>query len=187
MVYRDYCVDVLDKAQAVFRRDDPFLPERNVIRDAMSYAYLDPSDPITASHHSFPEKLELWEEVTKPERYFDPQEKGFHYIEIYNPEYWMPHSFAHVRPCFHPIYRMRARNTSSCVNNCVVAFWTTKYADVVAEAPNTFAAPSVHFGLPLWFFNREQVNGIADAIFEEWRIKSMLPPETKATEPVRLH
>ncbi|UCF05281.1 MAG: hypothetical protein JSV33_15420 [bacterium] len=170
MAYRDYCVSILDKANAVIRRDQ-YLPYRDVLRDAMSYGTLDASDPITASHPDLPERLELWSKITESGRYFDPAERGFHYIEVYNPEYWMAHTYSTTQSCFHPIYRIRARNTNSPLNNTVVAFWTTKHAHVVAEAPGTIAAPSVHFGLPLWFFNRAQVNAIADAIFEEWQIR----------------
>jgi hypothetical protein len=72
--------------------------------------------------------------------------------------------------CFSPMYRMRARSTYSVVNGDVVAFWTTKYAEVVADAEGSVSAPSVHFGLPLWFFNRAQVDSIADVVFDEWGI-----------------
>jgi hypothetical protein len=72
--------------------------------------------------------------------------------------------------CFNPMYRMRARSQYSAVNGDVVAFWTTKYAGVVADAEGAVGAPSVHFGFPLWFFNRAQVDSIADVIFEEWGI-----------------
>jgi hypothetical protein len=77
------------------------------------------------------------------------------------------------QPCFHPMYRMRTRNVAvSAVNNATVAFWTTKYANVIAKVPGAVAAPSVQFGLPLWFFNRAQVDSIADVIFTEWQISA---------------
>ena len=41
---------------------------------------------------------------------------------------------------------------------------------VVADAEGAVGAPSVHFGFPLWFFNRAQVDSIADVIFDEWQI-----------------
>ena len=66
---------------------------------------------------------------------------------------------------------MKARNSVSAVDKTVIAFWTTKYADVAAPVPGAIAAPSVHFGLPLWFFNRAQVDSIADVVFGEWGIR----------------
>jgi hypothetical protein len=168
--YRDYCISVLDKVRGVYRTG-PDVPYRNVDRDAMSYCIKDETDPLTLSHPELPEQLELWDKITEPDNYFDPRHRGFLYVEAYNPQYWMIQSYSRTQSCFHPMYRMRTRHTFSCLNNAVVAFWTTKYADVVAEAPGTVAAPSVHFGFPLWFFNRAQANLIADAIFEEWQIK----------------
>ena len=75
-----------------------------------------------------------------------------------------------AQSCFHPAYRMRSRNTRSCVDRTVIAFWTTKYADVKSDSPGAVAAPSIHFGIPLWFFDRYEVYALADAIFERWRI-----------------
>jgi hypothetical protein len=70
------------------------------------------------------------------------------------------------------MYRMRARSATSAVEGATVAFWTTKYAGVVAHVPGAVAAPSVQFGLPLWFFNRAQTDSIADVIFQEWQISA---------------
>jgi hypothetical protein len=68
------------------------------------------------------------------------------------------------------MYRMRARNTRSVVDNTVIAFWTTTHADVVPNAPNTIAAPSVHFGIPLWHFDHSKARVIATEIFREWNL-----------------
>lgn len=173
MVYRDYCVSVLDKAIAMPRTAWWWLmPERRVEWDAMSYGYLDAVDPVTAEHPGLPRKLQLWSTVTRPGNFFDPQVRGFTFVEVYNPEYWMSLMWLKAQSCFHPMYRMRARNSVSAVDEAVVAFWTTKHAGVVAPVPGAVAAPSVHFGLPLWFFNRAQVDSIADVVFGEWRIRT---------------
>ncbi|UCF05981.1 MAG: hypothetical protein JSV33_02790 [bacterium] len=172
MAYRDYCVHVLDKAQGFHRDGLDALVDRSVDMDALSYGYKDSFDPVTSEHQNLPEKLNLWETVTQQGKYFYPKDRGFHYIEVYDPEYWMQLQGITSQSCFHPMYRMRSRNTRSCLNDATIAFWTTKYADIVAEAPDCVAAASVHFGLPLWFFDREEVNAIADVIFTEWHIKA---------------
>jgi hypothetical protein len=171
MAYRDYCITVLDKVQPALRHDAR-VPTRSVDRDAMSYAIMDTHDPITAAHNKLPSSLELWERVQRPGMFFDPTVRGFHYVEIYNPGYWMTIVKASQQYCIHPMYRMRSRSPQSVINNACVAFWTTKYADVVADIPGAVAAPSVHFGFPLWFFNRAQTDSLADAILSEWSIRA---------------
>jgi hypothetical protein len=172
MAYRDYCVSVLDKAIASMPRADWWsMPERRIEWDAMSYGYLDAIDAVTGAHPGLPGKLQLWSTVTKPGNFFDPQVRGFSFVEVYDPEYWMDIIGVSSQSCFHPLYRMRSRNGVSAVDRTVIAFWTTKYADVAAPVPGAVAAPSVHFGLPLWFFNRAQVDSIADVVFGEWGIR----------------
>ncbi len=166
--YRDYCVNVLDKAFASFRNDVDII--RDIDYDAMQYAYKDENNAITLSHPELPDVIELWEEVTKEGRFFDPQVRGFFYLEVYNPGYWMSYTVSKTQSCFHPMYRMVARNSRSPIDDQVIAFWTTKHAHINPEVEGAIAAPSVHFGIPLWFFNREQVFAIADAIFREWQI-----------------
>jgi hypothetical protein len=170
--YRDYCVTVLDKVQAAMRIDDR-LPTRRVDRDAMSYAIRDDRDPVTAVHDKLPRTLVLWDEVTRQGMFFDPDVRGFTYVEVYNPGYWMTTVKASQQSCFHPMYRMRSRSDYSVMNYTCVAFWATKYANVVAGVPGAVAAPSVQFGFPLWFFNRAQVDSIADVIFGEWSIRKL--------------
>ncbi len=111
-----------------------------------------------------------WKEITKPGRFFDPFVRGFHYVEIYDPSYWMQGRGFNSRPCFHPMYGMKTRNTQSVVNNATISFWTTANADVIPNAPNTIAAPSVQFGIPLWYLDHDEVHAIADAIFTEWKL-----------------
>ncbi len=167
--YHNYCVSMLDRAYGVFRSDEG-MPTRKIEYDALQHAVKDTNDPITASHPGLPETIDLWDTVTLPGMFFDPKVRGFHYVEIYNPSYWMRRNGFSSQSCFHPMYRLRTLNTRSAIDNAVIAFWITKYADVKPEAPGTVAAASVHFGIPLWYFNRDDVHEIADAIFEEWNI-----------------
>ena len=167
--YRDYCVSMLDKAYGVFRQETD-MPMRRLDYDAMMHAIVDTRDFVTASHPDLPGALHLWEKVTEPGKFFDPMVRSFHYIELYDPAYWMRRNDLKSRSCFHPMYRMKSRNTRSPINDAVIAFWSTKYAEVQSEAPGAVAAPSVHFGMPLWFFDREEVDSLANVIFREWNI-----------------
>jgi hypothetical protein len=176
MPYRDDCVTVLDRVDGPIR-SSPGMPVRKRNHyDCMSYALRADSDPITAAHPGFPGRLDLWEEVTREGRYFDPNDSlgpgGFTYVEVYDPAYWMWRTSVPQQPCFHPLYRMRAVSERSALNGCTVALWITKYGDVVPEVSSGagVAAPSFHFGFPLWFFERSAVDSIASAIFDEWGI-----------------
>ena len=110
-------------------------------------------------------------------RYYAPNEPGsrpggFRPVEVYDPAYWMGQNGVTSQGCFHPMYRMKSKNTASALNNQAVALWVTKYADVVPEvsAGVAVAAPSAHFGFELWFFDRPQVDQIIYVIFSEWQI-----------------
>jgi hypothetical protein len=166
--YRDYCVSALDKVQAEFRTDVDL--DRDMDKDALHSAYKDPSNPLTLSHPGLPEELDLWYMVTRDKMFFDPAVRGFWYVEIYNPAYWMSYAKIETQSCFNPMYRMRSRYGYSPLNNQVIAFWFTKYANIVPEAEGTIAAPSVHFGIPLWFFDHDTVKLIAREIFSEWQV-----------------
>ncbi|MDD4856600.1 MAG: hypothetical protein PHD74_00685 [Candidatus Krumholzibacteria bacterium] len=174
IAYKAYCVTVLDKVKDPVRKGDNRLPARNIDYDAMAAGFKDTTDAITTAHPGLPADLTLWSKVTADKMFFDPKVRGFWYVEIYDPKYWMKITGAASQSCLHPMYRMRARNAIySPINGAVIAFWTTKYADVQPDIEGAVAAPCVHFGIPLWFFNRTQANAIADVIFKEWHISAM--------------
>ncbi|HUV35702.1 MAG TPA: hypothetical protein VMX58_02050, partial [Patescibacteria group bacterium] len=97
---------------------------------------------------------------------------GLTYVEIYDPDYYMEFKIVESQPCFHPMFRMKARSSLSVLNDCAVAIWITKYEDIVPQVKGgtPVAARSVHFGFPLWFFKRAQVSQIVEVVFEEWGI-----------------
>jgi hypothetical protein len=176
MPYRDYCVTMLDKIDGIFRTGSG-MPDR--IRnhyDCMSFALRDDTDPLTAAHPGLPPRIDLWTEVTKPGRYFNPEDSlgpgGFTYVEVYDPGYWIARTAARSQLCFHPIYSMRAKSEYSALNDCAVAVWVTKYENVVPEvsAGTGVPAASFHFGFPLWFFRRSAVDSIVTVVFDEWGI-----------------
>ncbi|MDD3643382.1 MAG: hypothetical protein PHQ19_07980 [Candidatus Krumholzibacteria bacterium] len=171
MGHRDYCITLLDKIIGTFRTGAE-MPPRSLNMDGMRYAYSDVDDAVTSSYPGLPSRLPLWSEVVAPGMYFNPQtSSGFIYVEIYNPAYWMTTSRVDPQGCFHPMYRMRARSTRSPIDRQTVAVWVDRYSHIVAEnVPGAVAARSVHFGLPLWFFERSTVDSIATVIFDEWQI-----------------
>ncbi len=176
--YKDYCISMLDKIDGIIRQDTD-MPTRQVSHfDAMSYAYRDDSDTVTAKFPELPEELHLWDVVMQPGAFWSPLYPGgpggFTYVEIYNPEYWMNEKFTDNQTCFHPMFRMRTASSMSALDHTTIGVWVTKYQDIVPEpdAGLAVAAPSFHLGFPLWFFNRTQGNKFIDVVFNEWCIKA---------------
>ncbi len=169
MAYRDFCLSVIDKVVGTFRTGFE-MPVRRLDQDALSYCVIDPDSATNANYPGLPSKLTLSEEVTQPGMFFDPMLRGFHYVEIYDPSYWIETRGINQQGCFHPMYRMRTRNTRSPLDEETVAIWIDKYSYVIPEGagPPAKAASSVHFGLPLWFFRHAAVDSIANVVFEEW-------------------
>lgn len=169
MPYNDFCVSVLDKVDGPFRSDGR-VESRTSIKDGLAYARIDRNDPLTGRLAGLPLELHLWEEVTKPGRYFDPSVRGFYYVEIYDPEYWMTSQGLYSQSCFHPIFRMRTMDEESVLNDAPIAVWSTAHSDVVADAPGAVAAPSLHLGFPPWFFNRDEMRKFSLVVFRMWGI-----------------
>jgi hypothetical protein len=167
---------MLDKIVGTLRRDED-MPTRRVRNYACMIYATKSTDAYHDSIPGFPNQLDLWSEVTAANRFFDlnapdPRPGGFTLVEIYDPAYWMNRNFTRNQPCFHPIYRMRAKNTLSALNGTSISLFVTKYAHIVPDADSGLevAAPSFHFGFELWYFNRSQVDAIINTIFRKWQI-----------------
>lgn len=176
MPYRDYCVSMIDKIDGVIRRD-PEMPYRSIRHfDVLAHAYRDALDVVTARYDGLPGRLDLRGEVTAPGRYFDPDSLnglgGFPYVELYDPAYWMNERSVPSQTCFHPAYRMRTRDPASALDHAAVALWITRYEEIVPTVTRgvAAAAPSVHFGFPLWFFAPGATDSIATVVLGEWGI-----------------
>jgi len=176
MAYRDYCVTVIDKVDARFRSGAGMRVRILDHRDVLVRAHGERAEPLAAAPPAFPERLDLWEEVMKPGRRFNPDDTlgpgGLTYVEAYDPAYWMAARAASSQLCFRPLYRMEAKSGASPLDGCAVALLLVKYADVRPQvsAGIPVAAPSVHFGFPLWFFERSAADSVADAVFARWGI-----------------
>jgi hypothetical protein len=172
--YRDFCVTVIDKVTGRLRSDLSMPPRILNQHDVMRSALRDDGDPVTASCSGIPATLALRDDVAAAGSFFCTDSTcypgGFTYVEVYDPGYWMSVTGASSRYCFHPLYRMRAASPSSVLDGQAVAIWVTRFDDIVPDTPGGVAAPSVHFGFPLWFFRHESVDSIAAAVFGRWGI-----------------
>jgi hypothetical protein len=174
--YREMCVDVIDYAytnanrlrrlQANWCRVTAAIraQEGSLRDDTMREAR--PIDP------SFP-TLTLRPECTAPGKKYQPSEQGLD-VEIYNPRYFMvacPQVPDAVRSCFQPIYGVGMFDVGEPTYNQPVAFFTSAYADRVADVPGAVAARSVVFGFPPVYFNPDEVREAIEVImFDEWKL-----------------
>jgi hypothetical protein len=174
MPYKDYCITVIDKVKGMFRDSDD-MPYRRVVKyDVMFPCMLKTNDAWNDSVPGMPDSLTLWSQCTKTGSFYARTGAlgGFDHLEIYDPAYWMTITGTSSQGCFHPVYRMKTFNSLSCLNYQAVALWVTKYADVVPDVESGIkvAAPSLHLGFELWYFNRTQGTRIINTLFREWQI-----------------
>ena len=169
--YHDYCVSVLDKVISVNQFAVPVGRVRNEDLDAMDHM-VRASDSYTKAHPDLPRRIDLWDEAIQPGSFFDPDVRGFTYVELYDTKYIMDYFGAISQPCFRPMYLHVAIDGLSLVNFQTCAFWATKYDYVIADADGAIPAPSVHFGVPLWYFDRAAVTEVARDIFRTWGISA---------------
>jgi hypothetical protein len=120
---------------------------------------------------NFP-RLELRPETAAPGKAHDPNVKGLD-VEVYNPQYFFDHCISVQRPrdCFEAIYGLDCFETSEPTYGEAIAFWTSTYADIVADAPGAVAARSAVFGFPPVLFNPSEVKpAIEHILFQEWQL-----------------
>lgn len=164
MAWDDYYVTVVDKVIARFKQGDDIPPvNRSIDFDAMMMAVEAGPD----NHPGLPDTLTLWDEVTKPWMFFDPQQRGFVYVEVYDPQYYMDFRSLTSHECFSPLYLMRARSTRSPIDYAPIALTTTRRWCEHWDRPGY---ESYHFGFPLWFFDHDKIDQIMDYIFEQWGV-----------------
>jgi hypothetical protein len=171
LAYDDYYVTVVDKVLGQWRMDMPEDVIRSLDRDAMRMAY----QSGAIYYFNIPDTLTLWDGVTQPGMFFDPAERGFYYVEAYDPGYYMDHIMEYSHPCFTPLYRMKARSSLSPLDDAVIAMKVVQgmYAWEYprCEPGRFFPYDSYHFGIPLWFIDHGQAEQIADFVFAQWDIR----------------
>ncbi len=170
--YREMCLDVIDFVYlSVGARRSPaqgcsvkWLYDYNRRDDTLRGAFaLDPAFP----------HLTLRPEAAGEGKAHQPSESGI-YSEVYNPQYFKdlcPRVPRTARACFQPIYGLECLNTSQPTYHQPVAFWTSAYADRVANVPGAVAARSCAFGFAPVFMNPGQFKQAMDVImFDEWKL-----------------
>jgi hypothetical protein len=122
-------------------------------------------------------RLELRPETANPGKAHGPESRGLD-VEVYNPSYFFEicSSARNSRDCFEPIYGLECFETAEVTFGQPVAFWTSTFAHVKADAPGTVAARSALLGFAPVYFKPDQVReAIEIIVFGEWK----LPRSTK--------
>ena len=177
--YRELCLETLDfslqttslrRGNKQYCRIDFLRPHGGTLSaphdDTMRGAFaLDPNFPT----------LTLRPEAAGPGQWFEPDHFGLD-AEVYNPEYfrqggacqYVPHD---PRSCFQPIYGLECFDELEPTYHQPIAFWTSAFADRVAEAPGAVAARSIVFGFSPVFITPVEMQKALDYIFfDEWKL-----------------
>lgn len=177
--YKELCLETLDFAipSSPVRRDDGYIcsiqdqrpiTTTRVVDEGMREAI--PLDP------AFP-RMELRPETASGSRYYAEQVRSYE-AEVYNPQYFFDRCVFAVasQDCFEPIYGLHCLKQSSVNYGQPVAFWTSSFADRVAEVQGAVAARSAVFGFPPVYFKPAQVKpGIEHILFCEWQLPAVTP------------
>jgi hypothetical protein len=178
--YLDLCLETTDIAVTDYRlrrnydhvcpvsdADQRYIPPGQYIeyRRTRSMRAAAPLDP------NFP-RLELRPETAGPGKAHAPENQGLD-AEVYNAQYffddcrWVQES----RDCFEPIYGLECLYTSEPTFMQPVAFWTSTYADIVAEAPGAIPARSIVFGFQPVLCDTVAIRtAIENVLFDEWQL-----------------
>ena len=118
--------------------------------------------------------LPLRPEAAAPGQWYDPALRGLD-VEVYNPAYFRKSFCQYVpsapRPCFQPIYGLGCFDTLEPTYDQPIAFWTSAFADRVADVPGAVGARSVVFGFPPVFLPPDEFKPSMDYIlFDEWKL-----------------
>jgi len=175
--YKELCLETIDLAltNAQRRRAQAQycpvtfvrIPNANSTRDdTMREGFpLDPRFPT----------LTLRPEATAPGRFYEPSRQGFE-AEVYNPAYFRLGGACRYVPstprgCFEPIYGLVCNDTGEPTYMQPVAFFTSAFADRVADVPGAIAARSAVFGFAPVYFKPAEIKPALEVImFDEWKL-----------------
>jgi len=172
--YRHLSLETSDFAipTALTRRSDWHICSVEALRPISPTAGIDDGmREATPMDVGFP-RLDLRVETAGPGKAYSPTVSSYE-AEVYNPLYFFNSCVYAVRPrdSFEPIYGLGCPNTASATYNAPVAFWTTAFADRVADGGGGVAARSAVFGFPLVYFDPAQVKPALEMIlFNEWML-----------------
>jgi len=192
--YRELCLDVIDYGYLTVTRRRYRQPQPTYYCPVNTYRRADAAsvrdDTMRGANPldlNFP-LLELRDDITALGMAYQPTEKGID-AEVYNPAYFRTGRACQYVPnpprsCFQPIYGLVSFDTNEPTYNETIAFWTSAYADRVADVPGAIGARSVVFGFPPVFFKPEQVKPAMEYIFfNEWQLPRGDGSATASTSP----
>jgi hypothetical protein len=174
--YRELCLETLDLAyitnQRLRNKQDFYCRVVSTIRSSAGSLRDDTMRQAKPIDPNFPQ-LNLRPECSATGKYYEPSSRGLD-VEVYNPQYfatfcrYVPTS---PRACFQPIYGVGCNDTREPTYNQPVAFFTSAYADRVADVPGAIGARSAVFGFPPVMFNPDEVRPAIEYImFNEWKL-----------------
>ncbi|MDH4036352.1 MAG: hypothetical protein OEX18_03400 [Candidatus Krumholzibacteria bacterium] len=174
--YRELCLETLDLAymtnQRLRNKADNYCRVVSTIRSQFGSLRDDTMREARPIDPNFP-LLQLRPETAAPGKWHDPAVRGLD-VEVYNPQYfatfcrYVPTS---PRSCFQPIYGLGCNDVNEPTYNQPVAFFTSTYANKVADVPGAIGARSAVFGFSPVMFNPDQVRpAIEYILFNEWKL-----------------
>ena len=184
--YRELCLETMDYAYQKTTLVRPATGARrlycpsSVVRNHGGASSTEREDTMREAlplDPNFP-ALALRPEAAGPGQFYDPALRGLD-VEVYNPFYYQRNSgqagscqyVPAPRSCFQPIYGLGCIDTLEPVYNQPIAFWTSAFADRVADIPGAVGARSVVFGFPPVFIAENEFRPVMDYIlFEEWKL-----------------
>jgi hypothetical protein len=93
--------------------------------------------------------------------------------EVYNPKYFFDdcrHTQA-SRDCFEPVYGLECFYTEEPTFMQPIAFWTSTYDTVLAEAPGAVSARSILIGFQPVLCDTTDIRAALEHVFfDEWRL-----------------
>lgn len=172
-LYREYCLDVLDVAysNASYRRDFCRVLKRFATVDGMRTVVK--GDTRDYGGYTLPESFGLNNVVTRAGFYY---EKIGYNSEVYNPRYFATCDTAivrylnHPRDCLQPIFTQRTVSPASIIDNTMVGFWTSTFAEI--QPKQGIPARSAVWGFEPYYFEQDKVKQALDVvIFGEWQLR----------------
>jgi hypothetical protein len=114
-------------------------------------------------------------EAAGPGQWYEPSHFGLD-AEVYNPAYFRKGGICdyvpvNPRSCFQPIYGLECFDTLEPTYHQPIAFWTSAYADHVADVGGAVGARSVVFGFDPAFLTPDEFRpGMDYILFNEWKL-----------------
>lgn len=177
--YRELCLETLDfavQSSTRERKKDQYC-RIDFIRPHGGAATTNREDTMRGAvplDPNFP-AVSLRPEAAGPGKWYAPENFGLD-AEVYNPAYFRSGGACqyvprNTRSCFQPIYGLECFDTLEPTYHEPVAFFTSAFADRVADVPGAVGARSVVFGFEPGFMTPSEFQpGMNYILFNEWKL-----------------